>query len=134
MASAILLEPMHSTRFATRMSRRIGEGTQNVIKRLSERRVMRDEAAVSLGAIGAVAMGTAAVIIGAVVTLILLANLFPSYSGAVGNLSDNLTTADWGDETANGISPTFAMLVSLGGLFAIVGLVFVAYKLHRGSS
>jgi hypothetical protein len=90
-----------------------------------------DEAAVSLSHIGAAALAVAAVIISAVVALILLSSLFPSYSGAVGNLSENVTNADWGDPTANSISPTFGMLIALGGLFAIVGLAFVAYKLSR---
>lgn len=90
-----------------------------------------DTAAASLGSIGTTAIGVAAVIVGAVVSLIILANLFPSYSGAVGNLSTNMSTADWGDDTANSLSPTFAMLISLGGLFAILALGFAAYKLSR---
>jgi hypothetical protein len=81
--------------------------------------------------IGAVALGVAAVIIGAVVSLILLSNLFPAYSGAVGNLSENVTTSDWGDPTANSIAPTFGMLVALGGLFAVIGLAFAAYQLSK---
>jgi hypothetical protein len=94
------------------------------------RRMSRNDAA-NLGAIGAVALGVASVIIGAVVSLILLSALFPSYSGAVGNLSENVSAADWGDDTANSISPVFGMLIALGGLFAIVGLAFVAYKLVK---
>lgn len=94
-------------------------------------RLRKNESA-NLGAIGAVALSVAAVIVGAVVSLILLSNLFPAYSGAVGNLSENMTTADWGDPTANSIAPTFGMLIALGGLFAIVGLAFVAYKLRKG--
>lgn len=108
--------PKHSARFAG----------------LRERRFQTNDEA-DLSNIGGVAMAVAAIIIAAVVTLTLLSNLFPTYSASVASISENVSTADWGDETANGIGPVFAMLVSLGGLFAIVGLVFLAYKL-RGAS
>lgn len=99
--------------------------------RFAGARIMNDEAAVSLGSMGAVALGVASLIIGAVVSLILLSALFPSYSGAVGNLSENVTTSDWGNDTANSIAPVFGMLIALGGLFAIVGLGFAAYSLTK---
>lgn len=105
-------------------------GTNHSTRRAGYR-PMNDTAATSLSGIGAVALSVAAVIIGAVVSLILLSALFPSYSGAVGNLSENVSTADWGDDTANSISPVFGMLVALGGLFAVIGLAFVAYKLNK---
>lgn len=90
-----------------------------------------DVAAANLSSIGAAAIGVAAVIVGAVVALILMANLSDDYAGAVKNISDNVSTADWGDTTANGIAPTFGMLLSLGGLFALVGLAFVAYRISK---
>src|SRR5687767_10961732 len=56
-------------------------------------RLAHDDAA-NLGGIGSVALTVAAVIIGAVVSLVLLSALFPTYSGAVGNLSENVSAAD----------------------------------------
>lgn len=97
-------------------------------------RTLKNNDDANLSNIGTMAMGVAAVIIAAVVALILVSNLFSTYSGAVGNLSENVTAADWGDATANGISPVFGMLISLGGLFAIVALVFAAFKLRKGGS
>jgi len=95
-----------------------------------------DEAIVSLGHVGAFALSIAAVIIAAVVALIILSTLFPTYGGAVKNLSNNVTTQDWGNSTANSLGPIFGLLIALGGLFAIVGLAFVAYQLggHRGKA
>jgi hypothetical protein len=86
----------------------------------------------NLSSIGGFALTIAAVIVGAVVALILISTLFPTYSGAVKNLSSNVTTADWGNTTANALGPVFGLLISLGGLFAIVGLAFLAYKLKHG--
>jgi hypothetical protein len=88
-----------------------------------------DQAAASFAGIGALALTVAAVIVGAVVALILISTLFPTYAGAVKNLSQNVTTADFGNTTANSLGPVFGLLISLGGLFAIVGLAFVAYHL-----
>lgn len=90
----------------------------------------RDDSA-NLANIGAFALSIAAIIIGAVVALILLSTLFPTYSGSVKNLSSNVTTADWGNPTANALGPVFGLLIALGGLFAIVGLAFAAYKLKQ---
>lgn len=121
----------HSPRFATRTVRRLGEGTKNVLRRLAENR--RDDAAnTSLAGIGAIALSIVAVIISAVVGLVILSKLFPTYSGAAANLSTNMSSADWGDPTANSLGPVFAMVVSLGALFAVVGLVFGIYAVVKG--
>jgi hypothetical protein len=90
-----------------------------------------DAAAVEIGDVTKVAFTVVGLILGAIVSLIILAALFPSYSGAVGNLSENLSTSDWGDATANSIAPVFGLLVSLGGLFAVAGLAFAAYQLTK---
>ena len=82
--------------------------------------------------IGTMALGVAAVIIGAVVALTLISQLFPTYAGAVASISENVSTAEWGDATANSLGPVFALVVSLGGLFAIIGLVFLGYQLRKG--
>lgn len=97
-------------------------------------RGMGDEAAAGLAGIGTMALGIAGTIVGAVVALSLVAALFPTYASSVGSISENVTDADWGDPTANTLGPVFAMLVSLGGLFAIIGLVFVGYKLRKSGA
>lgn len=85
----------------------------------------------NLAGIGASALMVVGIVLGAVVSLLILAELMPTYSSAVGNISENFTTADWGDATANSISPIFGLVVAIGGLFAIVGLAFLAYRFSR---
>lgn len=77
------------------------------------------------------ALGIAAVVIGAVVAIVLIATLYPTYGGAVANLTENVTSTDLGDSTANSLRPIFALIISLAGLFAIVGLVFLGMSLKK---
>lgn len=88
----------------------------------------------SLQSIGTKALGIAAIVLGVVVGVVILSNLFPTYSGAVGNLSTAVSDADWGDATANSLGPVFALLVSLGGMFAIIGLAFAVYSNKKGGA
>lgn len=81
----------------------------------------------NFGQIGQNALVVVGIVIGAVVLIILIATLFPTYSGAVKNLTSNVTNADFGNGTTNALLPVFALVISLGGLFAIVGLIFLAY-------
>lgn len=76
-----------------------------------------------------VALTVTVVVVGAIVGLIVLATLFPTYGGSVKNLSTNFTNQDWGNATANSLGPIFGLLISLAGMFAIVGLVFLIVKL-----
>ncbi len=80
-------------------------------------------------------LAIAGIIIGAVVSMILIAALLPEYLGAVadvtGEFNNNTTTT--GDATADTLLPVFGLLVAFAGLFAIVGLVFLAVKLRKGS-
>lgn len=87
--------------------------------------------ATSFSKIGTYALGVASVIIAAVVGLVILATLFPTYGDSVNNLTENVTNQDWGNPTANALGPVLGMVVALGGLFAIIGLVFAAYKLSK---
>lgn len=73
----------------------------------------------------------AVVIVGAVVALQVLSNLFPTYAGAVANLSTNMSTANWGNTTANSLGPIFGLLISLAGIFAVLGLVFIAVEVRH---
>lgn len=76
-----------------------------------------------------VALTVTVVVVGAIVGLIVLATLFPTYGSSVKNLSTNFTAQDWGNATADSLGPIFGLLISLAGMFAIVGLVFLIVKL-----
>ncbi|MHB8586448.1 MAG: hypothetical protein ACYDDF_11525 [Thermoplasmatota archaeon] len=78
--------------------------------------------------INTVAFVIAVVIVIAVVGLTLLNSLFPTYSGSVRGLSKNMSVADWGNPTANNLDSVFSLLISLGGIFAIVAIVFFTYS------
>jgi hypothetical protein len=80
-------------------------------------------------ALGKAALGIVAVIIAAYLAVIVISNLLPTYSSGVSSISENVSTADWGDDTANSLGPVFAMVISLGGMFALVGLALAAFAL-----
>lgn len=126
----------HSPRFATRISRRVGEGTKNVIARLGTqtRRDMGDAGFVQLSkiltVIGAVLLG----IIAAPIALNLIAGQMPAMVGATNNITTAFKTADWGDDTANSLSPTVGMMVSLVSVFAIAALAFGAWYVVKSKS
>lgn len=105
--------------------------TKSIRAHLKNLRQMAKDDRANISGIGGNALAVAGVIIGAVVGLLLISSLFPTYSSAVKNLSANMTSSDWGNTTANAIAPTFGMLIALGGLFAIVGVAFVAYNLAK---
>lgn len=79
--------------------------------------------------VGKMGIGIAGVIVAAVVALILLSTLAPTFFSSVKNLSTNFSTADTGNATANSLGSVFSLLISLGGIFALVGLAFAAYHL-----
>lgn len=72
------------------------------------------------------------VVIGAVVSLVVLAALAPTWFDATSDLVDNFTTADVGDATANSIANTvFPLVLGLLGVFALAGLAFAAMRLRK---
>lgn len=79
-------------------------------------------------------LGIAGVIIGAVVSIILIAALLPTFLDAVSDVTGAFNDANTttGDDTADSLLPIFGLLVAFAGLFAIVGLVFLAVRLRRG--
>lgn len=79
------------------------------------------------------ALTIAGVIVGAVVGLAVLAALAPSWFDATADLSENFSTADVGDETANGIANNvFPLIIGLLGVFAIAGIAFAVMKIRKG--
>lgn len=89
-----------------------------------------EDAAISLNA-GLTIVG---VVIGAVVTLAILAAVAPMWFTSLADIggvfSDPSTST--GNADADALLPTFGLLVAFGGLFAIVGLVLIGIKL-KGS-
>jgi hypothetical protein len=89
---------------------------------------------------GALNMGPAftilGIIIGAVVVLAVIAALLPTWLDSVADVVTNFTdpAATVGDATADSLLPIFGLLIAFGGLFAIVALVFVAFKRSRGGA
>lgn len=122
----------HSARFATRVSRRIGEGTSNVIARLGARGLRHNDAGfVNLGAVLSVVGAILVGIIAAPIALNLLAGQMPNIVGSVGNITTAFKDADWGDDTANSLSPTMGMLVALTAVFAIAVLAFSVWTVAK---
>lgn len=115
----------------TRLYGAIGILAALIVPKSSKKDRMNDAAAGSFEGMAGAAFTIAAVIVGAVVALILISTLFPTYAGAAKNLTTNVTNADFGNATTNGLLPVFALLISLGALFAIVGLAFLAYRLRK---
>lgn len=72
------------------------------------------------------ALTIAFLIIGGVVALKILASVTPTYAESAASISENVSTADWGDDTANDIAPTFGMVLSLSALFGLVALAIGA--------
>lgn len=70
------------------------------------------------------------VVITAVLAIIILSALAPVYIPAVKNLSQNVSTGDFGNATANSLTGVFSLIISLFGLFALVGLAAVALVVH----
>lgn len=65
-------------------------------------------------------LGVAFLIIGAVITAIIVANLTPTYGGAIGNSSKAIATTDFGNPTANALRAPMSLIVSVVGLVGIV--------------
>lgn len=107
------------------------EKTPGLRRRVFASAGVADPALIDVGHALSLAVVVAVIIVGAVVALQVLSSLFPTYSGAVKNLSSNMTTADWGNTTANSLGPIFGLLISLAGIFAILGLVFIAVEVKH---
>lgn len=74
------------------------------------------------------------VIIGAVVSIAILAALAPTWFTSIASIVSIFTSGNYttGDDTADGIMPVFGMLIAFLGLFALIGLVFAVVQLKRG--
>ena len=78
------------------------------------------------------ALTVAGIVVVAAVTILVLAALAPTFFDATGDLSENFSTADVGDTTANNIANNvFPLIIALSGVFAIAGLAFLAFRLRR---
>lgn len=97
-------------------------------------RKMNDRAASGVYALGAIALTIIGVILGAVIGMKVISQLLPGYASDTKNVTENLTTADFGDATANSIADVFGMVVGIAAVVAIVGLVLLAVTLSRRKS
>jgi hypothetical protein len=101
---------------------------------LAHRRRNADSGFADVGHLATIALTIVVVILGAYVAITVLASLIAPFASAVKNISANFTTADWGNTTANSLGPIFGLVISLLGMFAIVGLVLYSmnFKSYRG--
>lgn len=96
-----------------------------------QRRTIADDDAGSLSMTGGLTI--VGVIIGAVVSIAILAALAPTYFASLGDIGAVFTDANTttGNDDADALLPVFGLLVAFGGLFAIVGLVLLGIKLKN---
>jgi hypothetical protein len=73
-----------------------------------------------------------AVVVG-IVVLLIVAALAPTFISAVADLVTALEGGSTNNTTADTLLPVFGLIVALGGVFAIVGYAFLAYK-RRGKA
>jgi hypothetical protein len=76
-------------------------------------------------------LGIAFLIIGAVVTVLVVATLTPTYVSAVANATTAVSTADFGNALVNSLTSPMSLLIGIGGLFGIVLLILGAIALGR---
>lgn len=72
--------------------------------------------------------GIIATVIVGIVVLLILAALAPTYITAIGDLVGALESGTTNNSTADTLLPVFGLLIALGGVFALVGFAFLAYK------
>lgn len=90
-----------------------------------------DEAAANVQGMLWGALGLVLAIVGVIITASILASLIGDYASNVRSVSENVSTQDWGDPTANTLAGPFALLLSLGGLFGIVGVAIASFVFSR---
>lgn len=71
------------------------------------------------------------IVLGAIVTLLLLAAFVGPLFDATQSITENFTEGDTGNEQANAILPIFAFIIPIAVIVGIVGLVLVAVSFSR---
>lgn len=79
---------------------------------------------------GSITTIIATVVLG-IVILLILASLAPSFITAIGDLVGALQTGTTNNTTADALLPVFGLLIALGGVFALVGFAFLAYRRRK---
>ena len=72
--------------------------------------------------------GILSVVILGIVILLILAALAPTYLTAVADLVGAMEAGTTNNTAADSLLPVFGLLVALGGVFALVGYAFLAYR------
>lgn len=93
-----------------------------------ERKFSENESGfVNLGTI----TGILTVIVVGIVILLILAALAPTYLTAIADLVNALESGTTNNTSADSLLPVFGLLVALGGVFALVGFAFLAYRRRK---
>lgn len=77
-------------------------------------------------------IGIITVILVALVSLLIIAELAPDYFTAIADLVNIFETSTTNNTTADRILRVLAIVVALGGVFGLVGLIFLAYRKVKG--
>lgn len=75
--------------------------------------------------------GILTVVVVGIVVLLILAALAPTFITAVADLVFALESGSTNNTTADTLLPVFGLLIALGGVFAIVGYAFLAYRRRK---
>lgn len=86
-----------------------------------------DDAFVNMGSF----TGILTVVITGIVILLIIAALAPTFLRAVADLVTALEGGTTNNTTADSLLPVFGLLVALGGVFALVGYAFLAYRRRK---
>jgi hypothetical protein len=98
----------------------------NQMRAASARFASNDEGALSLSSGINFALGLVGSILAAMLAMIVVAALFGDYVDSVRDVNENLTAADFGDDTTNSIAPIFAIVVGVSALAGLVGIIVYA--------
>lgn len=90
-----------------------------------------DEGIFDLGAILTLAAGAIVAIITVIIVLNVLSTGTPQIASATNNITENVSTADWGDSTANAVAPSLGTIIAIGALFMVVVLAVGAFFVGR---
>lgn len=86
---------------------------------------------------GFISLGPIISLVGAVIltviVLLVLNALAPDFITAVADLTSTIANSEWNNTIANAIADVVAILIPLGGIFALTGLIFAALEFGRRS-
>lgn len=105
------------------LARFMAKANQSQERKFSE----NDGGFINLGSV----TGILTVVILGILVLLVLAALAPTYITAVADLVFALESGTTNNTTADSLLPVFGLLIALGGVFALVGYAFLAYRRRK---